>query len=122
MKSATAIAALAVYAAVYAASAYWLNLHGAFPLEEALMLLVTLGIGFSFLSWVTTIGIKPPVAPIARPSTEALVMLVLAAAIAAWLVWGKTWADNIIPDAAHGGSRRTAALGDQNGLGESLDR
>jgi membrane protease YdiL (CAAX protease family) len=103
MRVARAAIALALYAAVYAASAWWLNEQGR-PLDDALMLLVVLGIGFSFLSWVTTIGTKPPVAPIARPGPEAFVMLLLAAGIAAWLVWGKTWADNIIPEAASGGS------------------
>jgi membrane protease YdiL (CAAX protease family) len=104
MKATIAVLAVALYAAVYAVSAFWLNEQGAFPLEEALMIFAIIGVGFSFLSWVTTIGLKPNVPAIARPGAETVVMLLLAAGIAAWLVWGKSYADNIIPDAAHGGS------------------
>lgn len=104
MKTAATVLAVVAYAAAYTLSLWHLNSTGAFPMEEALMLLATIGIAFSFLSWLTTIGIKAPVAPIARPVPEAFVMIVLVVCVAAWLVWVKSWADNVVPDAANGGS------------------
>ena len=94
------IAAAIAYAAAYAVSAWWLNRQDALPVEEAVMLLLIVGAGFSFLSWVTTIGIRPIAPAIPRPTAETLVMLVLVAALATWLVWGKGWVDSLIADLA----------------------
>jgi membrane protease YdiL (CAAX protease family) len=107
-----AIAAVIGYAAAYTLSAWWLHRQGALPVEEAAMLLLVVGAGFSFLSWLTTIGLRPEVPAIARPAAETLAMLGLVAALAAWLVWGKGWADSLFPDAAQGGPEFGRLLGE----------
>ncbi len=104
MKTGIATLAVAAYGLLYALSLWHLDGTGAFPMEEAIGILVIVGIGFSFLSWITTLGIRPNVPLVTNPVSEALAALLLAAGIAAWLVYGKSWADGLIVDAAHGGS------------------
>ena len=96
--------AIAFFVAAYVGSFIYLDHMGALPFEEAGTLFVVLGVGFSLLAWLVTIGIKPIEIAIARPRLEALVVLLLVVAVAAYLVFGRTWVDGLIPDAAHGGS------------------
>lgn len=98
------IAAAVGFAAIYAASLMHLSRVSAFPLEEALAILVIVGIGFSFLAWVTTIGVTPQPLNVKAPVGEAVVALVLVALLAMHLVGVKSWADELVPGAGHGGN------------------
>jgi membrane protease YdiL (CAAX protease family) len=97
------IVAAVLFAAVYAASLAHLNGLGAFPVEEALAILVIVGFGFSFLAWVTTIGVTPAPLAVRAPAAEAAVALVLVAGLAFYLVAVRSAADGIVPGAAQGG-------------------
>jgi membrane protease YdiL (CAAX protease family) len=96
--------ALALFVAAYAAAVVYLDWLGALPFEESGMLLAIIGIGFSTLAWVLTFGIKPMEITITRPVAEAIVAMLLVVAIAAYLVYGRTWVDGLVPDTTHGGS------------------
>jgi len=96
--------AAAGFAAAYAASLLYLNSAGILTFDDALELLGIIGVGFSVLTWLLTLGLKRDAAPIARPALEGLLTIGVMVAIAAYLVWGKTKVDAIIPDAAGGGS------------------
>jgi membrane protease YdiL (CAAX protease family) len=104
--------AVALFAATYAASLIYLDRRGALPVEEAATLFIVLGLGFSFLAWLTTIGIKPIPLRIERPTAEGIVALLLVAMVAGYLVYGRTWVDAQFPGATQGGS----ALGHQIGV------
>lgn len=97
------VVAALVFAGVYAASLMHLNGLGAFALEEALAILVIVGFGFSFLGWVTTIGVKPEPLAVVSPALQAAVALVLVAAVAFHLVAVKSWSDGLVPVASQGG-------------------
>jgi len=97
------IVAALLFAAVYAASLVHLNGLGVFPLEEALAILVIVGVGFSFLAWVTTIGVKPEPVAVASPGPQAMVALALVAALGFHLVAVKSWGDGLVPGASTGG-------------------
>jgi membrane protease YdiL (CAAX protease family) len=96
--------ALALFVAAYAAALVYLGATGALPFEESGMILAVIGIGFSALSWILTLGIKPIQITISRPAGEAIAAMLLVLAIAAYLVYGRTWVDGLVPDSAHGGS------------------
>jgi membrane protease YdiL (CAAX protease family) len=97
------VVAALLFAGIYAASLAHLNGRGAFPLEEALAILVIVGFGFSFLAWVTTIGVKPEPLAVGSPGPQAAVALVLVAAIAFYLVAVRSAVDGLVPGAAQGG-------------------
>ncbi|MFM9864379.1 MAG: lysostaphin resistance A-like protein [Micropepsaceae bacterium] len=97
------LAAAVGFAAIYAASLMHLSRASAFPMEEALAILVIVGVGFSFLAWVTTIGVRPQSLTITAPVGEAVVALVLVALLAFHLVGVKSWSDGLVPGAAAGG-------------------
>lgn len=97
------VVAALVFAAVYAASLVHLNGLGVFPVEEALAILVIVGFGFSFLAWVTTIGVKPEAVAVASPGPQAAVALVLVAALGFYLVVMRSWSDGLVPATAQGG-------------------
>jgi uncharacterized protein len=96
--------ALALFVAAYAAALVYLDATGALPFEESGMILAIIGVGFSALAWILTLGIKPIEITISRPAGEAITAILLVFAIAAYLVYGRTWVDGLVPDAAHGGS------------------
>lgn len=97
------IAAALGFAAIYALSLMHLNAIGAFPMEEALSILVIVGVGFSFLVWLTTIGVMPEQVDVPAPGRQALVALLLVVALGAYLVAGKSFVDGIVPGEAKGG-------------------
>jgi uncharacterized protein len=96
--------ALALFVAAYAAALVYLDATGALPFEESGMILAIIGIGFSALAFILTLGIKPIEITISRPAGEAITAILLVFAIAAYLVYGRTWVDGLVPDASHGGS------------------
>ncbi len=98
------IAAAVGFAAVYALSLMHLNTVSAFPMEEALAILVIVGVGFSFLAWLTTIGVAPQPLTVKAPVGEAVVALVLVALLAVYLVGVKSWVDGFVPGLAKGGN------------------
>lgn len=98
------IAAAVGFAAIYALSLMHLNSLGAFPMEEALAILLIVGVGFSFLAWVTTIGVSPQPLTVRAPVGEAVVALVLVALLAFHLVALKSWGDGLVPGASQGGN------------------
>ncbi len=104
MKHRTAWLAAILFAAAYVASLFYLDGIKTVSVEDGITLLAIIGVGFSVLAFIVTLGIRRGAPAISRPAAEALTTLVLVVAVAAWLVWGKTWADGLVPDAEHGGS------------------
>lgn len=98
------LVAAVLFAAIYAVSLIHLNGVGSFPLEEALAILLVLGLGFSFIAWLVTIGVKPIAVTVDKPGSQALVAIALVALAGAYLVTVRTSLDAIVPDAAAGGS------------------
>jgi membrane protease YdiL (CAAX protease family) len=96
--------ALALFVAAYAAAVVYLDATGALPFEESGMILAIIGIGFSMLAYGVTVAQEPIEITISRPAAEAITAMLLVLAIAAYLVYGRTWVDGLVPDAAHGGS------------------
>ncbi len=103
--------AIAFFVAVYVGSLIYLDHLGALPVEEAGTLFVVLGLGFSLLAWLVTIGVKPIEIVISRPAFEGIVAVLLVVAVGAYLVYGRTWVDAQFPDAAYGGSELGHVLG-----------
>jgi len=85
--------AIAAFVAAYVGSLVYLDSIGALSLEDAGELFVVLGVAFSALAWLVTIGIKPIEIEIAQPKLEGLVAIVLVVAVGAYLVYGRTWVD-----------------------------
>ncbi len=104
MKHRTAWLASILFAAAYVVSLFYLDSIRTVSFDDGITLLAIIGIGFSILAFVLTLGISRKTPEIARPSAEAFATAVLVVAVAAWLVWGKTWADGLVLDAEHGGS------------------
>ena len=98
------VVAAILFAAIYAVSLIHLNGVGSFPLEEALAILVVLGLGFSFLAWLVTIGVRPIAVTVDQPGSQALVAMALVALAGAYLVTVRTSRDAIVPGAAAGGN------------------
>ncbi len=98
------VVAAILFAAIYAVSLIHLNGVGSFPLEEALAILVVLGLGFSFLAWLVTIGVRPIAVTVDQPGSQALVAMALVALAGAYLVTVRTSLDAIVPGAAAGGN------------------
>lgn len=98
------VVAAILFAAIYAVSLIHLNGVGSFPLEEALAILVVLGLGFSFLAWLVTIGVRPIAVTVDKPVSQALVAMALVALAGAYLVTVRTSLDAIVPGAAAGGN------------------
>ncbi|MEQ1755187.1 MAG: CPBP family intramembrane glutamic endopeptidase [Micropepsaceae bacterium] len=95
--------AIAIYVVVYGVSVFHLNGAGSYPIEEAITILVLLGFGFPLLSWVVTIGVRPIELEVRQPAAQSLVALMLTIGLGAYLIYMRTWADGLVPDAAQGG-------------------
>ncbi len=91
-------------AALYAVSLIHLDSLGVFPLEEALTILVILGIIFPVIAWLLTIGVRPVAIEVKLPVVQAALALLLVAAVGAYLVFGRSAVDALVPGAAQGGS------------------
>ncbi len=100
----TGILATAIYVSLYAISIFHLNRLGSFPLEEALTILVVLGLGFSLLAWVVTISVRPLDLSVKAPALEMFLTVALTAGIVGHLLYLRTWTDGLVPDSAHGGN------------------
>jgi membrane protease YdiL (CAAX protease family) len=98
------IVAAVLFAALYAVSLIHLDRLGVFPLEEALTILVVLGIVFPFVAWVVTIGVRAQALSVKSPMGEALLAVALVAAVGGYLVFWRSAADALVPGAAQGGS------------------
>jgi membrane protease YdiL (CAAX protease family) len=96
--------AIAVFVAAYAASVVYLDAIGVLPFEESGMILAIVGVGFSLLAWIMTIGVRPIEITIANPFAEDIAQRIFVVAIVVYLIFGRTWVDGLVPDAAHGGS------------------
>lgn len=88
------------YLALYALCLFLLARYENFDLAEPLFVLVVLGIGFTFLAWLLTLGVRAtPAAALARPGAEAaavtLYLLLFAVGV---LGWGLSWLKTILPD------------------------
>lgn len=98
------IVSAVLFAGIYAVSLMHLDRQGSFALEEAITILVVLGGGFSFLAWLTTIGVTPQKLSVGRPEAQLILALLMVGMIGAYLVLGRSWTDGLVPDAAHGGN------------------
>jgi membrane protease YdiL (CAAX protease family) len=68
-----------------------------FDTSDPLLILATLGVGFSVLAYLLTRHLAPLPLTIRRPGSEVLVLLGYTAGIAAYLAWGRTLIDPLLP-------------------------
>lgn len=72
---AVGLAAMGLYALAWAASAYALYAGHSDDFEAALVILPVMGIGFSLVAWLATMGERAPVIAVRRPGLELWAML-----------------------------------------------
>jgi uncharacterized protein len=77
-----AIAAVALYSALYAACLALLSRAPGFQAGESLAVLLIFGLGFSAAAWIATRGATPPVLTVRRPLAESLAILAYLAVFA----------------------------------------
>ena len=79
---------LAGYVAVYACSLFCMAHFGGFEPEEAIGVFAILGVAFSALAWVLTLGIKPLPYAVKEPSQELALLLLYMLPLAAFVAYG----------------------------------
>lgn len=88
---------LLAYLALYATLLGLLHHSEHFGIAEPLLILATLGIGFSVLAYFLTRRLTPLPLSIRHPGSEVLVLLAYTAGIAAYLAWGRIFVEPILP-------------------------
>lgn len=88
------------YLALYALCLFLLARYEDFDLTEPLFVFVVLGIGFTCIAWLLTLGVRAaPAAPLARLGAEAAaVTLYLLLFAFGFLGWGLSWLKAALPD------------------------
>ena len=84
----TGIALLAGYVVVYAATLYAMVRFGQFEPGDALEVFAILGIGFSLVAWLLTIGIKPLPFHVQDPASEVATLLAYLLPLTAFIAFG----------------------------------
>src|SRR5262252_8861521 len=84
----TGMALLAGYAVLYALTLFAMIRFGHFEAGEALGVLAVLGVGFSLLAWLLTLGVKPLAYNVHEPSTELAYLLLYLLPLAAVVAYG----------------------------------
>jgi membrane protease YdiL (CAAX protease family) len=82
------LAMLAGYILLYAATLFAMVRFGHFDAGEALGVFVVLGIGFSLLAWLLTLGVKPLAYEVRQPAKELAYLLLYLVPLAAFVAYG----------------------------------
>ena len=84
----TGISLLVAYVMVYAATLFAMVRYGQFDASESLGVFVVLGIGFSLVAWLLTIGIKPLPYEVREPRQETAALLMYLIPLAVFIAYG----------------------------------
>ncbi len=84
----TGIALLVGYLALYAATLLAMRREGGFAVSEPLLVLAIVGVGFSLVAWLLTIGVKSLAYSIRQPQKELAAIAVYLIPVVAFLTWG----------------------------------
>lgn len=84
----TGSALLAGYLCLYAASLLGMNRAWQFEVSEPLLVLGILGVGFSLVAWLLTIGVSPREYRVADPARELTALAVYMLPLTAYITWG----------------------------------
>lgn len=84
----TGVALLATYLAIYAVTLYAMVRFGQFDAGDSLGVFVILGVGFSLVAWVLTLGMKPLPYRVFEPGREVATLVAYLAPLAAFIAFG----------------------------------
>jgi membrane protease YdiL (CAAX protease family) len=84
----TGIGLLVAYVALYAATLFAMVQYAHFDPSDSLGVFVVLGIGFSLVAWLLTIGIQPLPYAVREPGQETATLLVYLIPLAAFIAYG----------------------------------
>jgi membrane protease YdiL (CAAX protease family) len=84
----TGVVLLAAYIALYAVTLWSMVRFGGFDAGDALGVFAVLGIGFSLIAWLVTLGIEPLPYPISEPIAETFTLLLYLIPLAAFIAYG----------------------------------
>lgn len=84
----TGISLLVAYVALYAATLLAMVRYGHFDASDSLGVFVVLGIGFSLVAWLLTIGVKPLRYDVRQPKQETATLLAYLIPLAAFVAYG----------------------------------
>lgn len=84
----TGVALLAAYIAIYAVTLYAMVRFGQFDAGDSLGVFVILGVGFSLVAWVLTLGMKPLPYRVFEPGREVATLVAYLAPLAAFIAFG----------------------------------
>lgn len=82
------LAFLGTYVALYAATLFAMVRLGGFEASEAIGVFVVLGVGFSLIAWLLTLGIKAPPYQVRQPNAELATVLLYLLPLAAFIAYG----------------------------------
>ena len=88
---------VAAYVALYASTLACMVRLGGFEAGEALGVFAVLGVGFSIIAWLVTIGIHPVAYQVRHPNAELTSLLVYMAPLAAFIAYGFTAIHHWVP-------------------------
>ncbi len=84
----TGVALLATYLAIYAVTLYAMVRFGQFDAGDSLGVFVILGVGFSLVAWVLTLGMKPLPYRVFEPGREVATLVAYLAPLTAFIAFG----------------------------------
>ena len=84
----TGISLLVAYVALYAVTLFAMVRYGRFDASDSLGVFVVLGVGFSLVAWLLTIGIKALPHEVREPKQETATLLVYLIPLAAFIAYG----------------------------------
>ena len=84
----TGLALLGAYLALYAGTLYAMVRFGRFEAADSLSVFAVLGLGFSLIAWVLTIGIKPLPCEVREPKQETAALLAYIVPLAVFIAYG----------------------------------
>ena len=90
-------ALLAAYLCLYAAALLTMNRAWNFDVAEPLLVLGILGVGFSLVAWLLTIGASPLAYRVAEPVSELTALAVYMLPLIAYITWGGSAIRKYVP-------------------------
>ena len=90
-------ALLAAYLCLYAAALLTMNRAWNFDVAEPLLVLGILGVGFSLVAWLLTIGAAPLDYRVAEPASEVTALAVYMLPLTAYITWGGSAIRKYVP-------------------------
>ncbi|HZD32662.1 MAG TPA: CPBP family intramembrane glutamic endopeptidase [Candidatus Angelobacter sp.] len=88
---------LGAYLALYAVSLFLMTRFGGFEAGEALGVFLVLGVGFSLIAWLLTLGVKPLPYSVRQPGSEEATLLLYLLPLAAFIAYGFGTIHRLVP-------------------------